>query len=186
MAGISISLDTDLGTLDGDLRRAGKIALRELSGGLRTGHRDYLRQHLDDPTPFTENSLYVVGTPSATPEILVGVKDAQAAYLQYAYLGGHRDNALTPTLDADLNIHGNLDRGYTRAVAAAGGFWMTTARGIRGLFTDNGSGGLRAVALMLDTDYEQRLDFEEEIEGIVTDALPDAVAKAFNQVFGGS
>ncbi|MCZ7885387.1 hypothetical protein [Agrobacterium salinitolerans] len=57
--------------------------MRELSDDLRFGHRDYLRQNLDDPTPFTENSLYVVGTPSATPEILVGVKDAQAAYLRY-------------------------------------------------------------------------------------------------------
>lgn len=113
MAGIAIDIDTDLGTLDADLRRAGRMALRELSDGLREGHRLYLRDNLDNPTPFSENSLYVVGTPSATPELLVGIKDRQADYLQYAYLGGGRDDALTPTLDAALDSHGNIPRGYT-------------------------------------------------------------------------
>jgi hypothetical protein len=61
---------------------------------------------------------------------------------------------------------------------------MTTAKGIRGLFIDNGAGGLRAVALILDTEYDQRLDFEDEIEGIVGEALPAATKKAFDQVFG--
>ncbi|MQV12217.1 hypothetical protein GHL01_00460 [Sinorhizobium meliloti] len=186
MAAITIDIDTDLGTLDADLRRAGKMALRGLSDGLRDGHRQYLRDNLDNPMPFSENSLYVIGTPSATPELLVGIKDQQAEYLQYAYLGGQRDNALTPTLDANLDSHGNMPCGYTRAVAAADGFWMTTAKGIRGLFADNGAGGLRAVALMLDTEYDQRLDFEDEIEGIVSEALPAATKKAFGQVFGGS
>lgn len=63
---------------------------------------------------------------------------------------------------------------------------MTTAKGVRGLFADNGAGGLRAVALMLDTEYDQRLDFEDEIAGIVTEALPAATKRAFDQVFGGS
>ena len=186
MAGIAITIETDLGTLEPDIRRAGKLALRGLSDSLREGHRDYLRGNLDDPTPYTEDSLYVVGTPSATPELLVGVKDRQAEYLQYAYRGGHPDRAVTPTLDASLDGHGNLPRGYTRAVAAAGGFWLTTAKGIRGLFSDNGQGGLRAVALMLDSDYDKRLGFETEVENIVADALPEAAAKAFAQVFSGS
>jgi hypothetical protein len=111
MAGITIDIDTDLGTLDADLRRAGKMALRGLSDGLREGHSQYLRDNLDSPTPFSENSLFVVSTPSATPELLVGIKDRQAQFLQYAYLGGQRDNAVTPTLDANLDSHGNLPRG---------------------------------------------------------------------------
>ncbi len=182
MAGLSIDVTSDLGTLDGDLRRAGRLALRNLSADLRDGHRTYLRDNLDQPTTYTENSLYVVGTTSATPEVLVGVKDSQAAYLKYAYRGGHREDALTPTLDADLDGRGNIPLGYTQAVVAAGGFWLTTRRGIRGLFDTDG----RAVALMLDTDYDKRLDFESEITDIVAEAFPDAATKAFAQVFGGS
>lgn len=182
MAGITVETKTDLGTLDADLRRAGRLALRILSDDLRQGHREYLRDNLDQPTPFTENSLYIVGTPSAVPEILVGIKDAQAEYLQYAYRGGHREDALTPTLDAPLDMRGNLPLGTTQAVVASGGFWLTTKRGIRGLFGEDG----KAVALILDTDYEKRLDFQTEVEDFVAEALPDAAAKAFGQVFGGS
>lgn len=187
MSGITVQPDTlDLGTLEADIRRAATLTLRGMSDGLRDGHRQYLRDNLDSPTAYTENSLYVIGTTAATPEIIVGVKDQQAGYLQYAYGGGHRDRAVVPTLDAPLDTHGNLPRGYTRAVAAADGFWLTTPKGIRGLFTNNGNGGLRALALVLDTDYEQRLDFRDEIEDLVEDLLPDAAEKAFSLVFGGS
>lgn len=115
MAGITVQPDTlDLGTLEGDIRCAAVLILRGMSDGLRDGHRQYLRDNLDSPTTYTENFLYVVGTTVATPEIVGGIKDQQASYLQYAYEGGHRDRAVVPTLDAPLDTHGNLPRGYMR------------------------------------------------------------------------
>ncbi|MET4687661.1 hypothetical protein ABIA13_002106 [Sinorhizobium fredii] len=139
MAGISISIHTDLGTLDTDLGRVGKLTLRGLESSLRDGHRDYLRENstirVRSPrtAPMSQGRHPHAGNPrwrGGPPRLRTCI---------YAYSGDQRDSALTLTLDAPLDGHSNLPREYTHAVAVAGGFWLTTARGIRGLFTDDGN-----------------------------------------------
>lgn len=191
MAKVSIEVDAkhfagEVAALGGNVKSVGKAIMRALTPALYQSHKRFLQDNLDKPTPYTLNSLYVVSSTSSDPELTVGIKDTQAGYLSYAYGGGHRDAVVTPVGDAKLNQYGNMPRGWTRSVAANGGWWMTGSSGVRGLFVSDGRGSIEAVAVVMDHDYAQIIDFEEEVAGIVDELLPDVYAKAFERVFSAS
>ena len=183
MAGIVFEVESDMATLPIEIRKLGKKTLKNLAPELRLGHAAFLRENLDRPVKFTENSLFAVNSNSATPEILVGIKDTQAAYLEYAYEGGHREKAFVPTASAPTDGHGNVPLGYSKAITAADGFWLTTRSGLRGLFAPDQNGGLDAKAFYMPADYEKLIDFDDEMVGLVEELLPEAAAKAFEKVF---
>ncbi|OCP07972.1 MULTISPECIES: hypothetical protein [unclassified Ensifer] len=191
MAGIEVSFDAQKFAAE-----AHRMVQVELPAAIRAGMRSaanrithqlglMLADKLDDPVPFTQRGFYAeVSTAAAEPEMEIGVRPMQAAYLQYVFDGGVDSNALVPTADTDLDRYGNIPRGYLAAEQAQGAVWMTARSGVRTLFED-GKGRLKAVAMIVDeVSYDKLVDFETEVSIAVSDLLPDAVADKLAIAFG--
>lgn len=76
---------------------------------------------LDRPTDFTKRGFYIQAARKDNLQASVGVKDKQAAYLQYQVEGGKRAPrkvALRLPSVVQLNAHGNVPAGLVRTLIA--------------------------------------------------------------------
>lgn len=190
MAGIEVSFDAQQFAAE-----AHQLTQVELPAAIRAGMRSaanrithqlglMLVDKLDEPVPFTQHGFYVEVNNAAEPEMEIGVRPMQAAYLQYVFDGGVDTNTLVPTADTDLDRYGNIPRGYLAAEQAQGAFWMTARSGVRTLF-ENDNSRLKALAMILDeVQFDKRVDFADEVAVAVSDLLPDAVADKLAIAFG--
>lgn len=167
-----------------DLIRAAVRAVNATALRVLDGLRVSMEEHLDAPKPKTLDGLvFEKARVGKTPTATISVKPEVADYLQYAVVGGTRTDMIIPSADAPLDSHGNLRRGYLRAVEARGGFWMVASSGVPTLFEPDGMGGIRAVAFRVDrVDYDPIWPFEDDAAVLVAKILPEEIGKAFERV----
>lgn len=127
------------------------LALTMTAGHVGEGWQEEIKADLDDPTPFTVNSVGVRGATKSRLVATVFIKDIAAAYLEPLtdggphFLGGKK-GLLNPK-NVTLNQYGNLTKGKLAALKAKGnvfvgpvtfkngqtinGVWQRGARGRR-------------------------------------------------------
>jgi hypothetical protein len=72
-------------------------------------------------------------------------------------------------------------------IEAQGGVWLTSKSGVRGLFVDDGHGGIEAVAFRVERpEYKPLMDLEGETLELVTEILPEEAEKAIKKAFSGT
>lgn len=158
-----------------DLIRAAVRAVNATALRVLDGLRVSMEEHLDAPKPKTLDGLvFEKARVGKTPTATISVKPEVVDYLQYAVVGGTRTDMIIPSSDAPLDSHGNLRRGYLRAVEARGGFWMVASSGVPTLFEPDGMGGITEPALrsLMSTAAERQTsveaiarDWGKEVEG---------------------
>lgn len=99
---------------------AASQALNGTADLVRIAERDNMREVLDEPTPFTLNSVAVKRATKKNLVALVYVKPVAAAYLLPYQAGGKNklnSAALLKPINAKVNQYGNLPRNMVRRLA---------------------------------------------------------------------
>jgi hypothetical protein len=170
-------------------------AINATAEKVRLAQRDNMREVLDEPTPFTLNSVAVKRATKANQVALVYVKPVAAAYLLPYEIGGKNklnSKALLKPINAKVNQYGNLPRNLVRRLASKPNTFIGKVQTKRGLIdgvwqrskkTRGKAAGLKLMVEFTDAhETRQRLDYRGVGKRVVAATfrveLERAVAKA--------
>ncbi|MEX3635970.1 hypothetical protein [Paraburkholderia sp. BR14320] len=121
---------------------AASIAINATAKLVQAGERENMKAKLDNPTPFTLNSLSIQRSSKKSLSATVFVKDRAAWYLEPYEAGGV--NRLNPYPDGGttllkpaaqrVNQYGNLPRGTTQSLKARRNTFVGEVFGVRGIW----------------------------------------------------
>lgn len=147
-------------------------AINATAEKVRIAQRDNMREVLDEPTPFTLNSIAVKRATKSNPVALVYVKPVAAAYLLPYEIGGKNklnSKALLKPVNAKVNQYGNLPRNLVRRLASKPNTFVGKVQTKRGLIdgvwqrskkTRGKAAGLKLMVEFTDAhEARQRLDY---------------------------
>ncbi|WP_243468560.1 hypothetical protein [Paraburkholderia sp. PGU19] len=170
-------------------------AINATAEKVRLAQRDNMREVLDEPTPFTLNSVAIKRATKSKPTALVYVKPVAAAYLLPYEIGGKNklnSKALLKPINAKVNQYGNLPRNLVKRLASKPNTFIGKVKTKRGLIdgvwqrtkkTRGKAGGLKLLVEFTDAhEARQRLDYRGVGKRVVAATfrieLDRAVAKA--------
>ncbi|MDN7871280.1 hypothetical protein QZM26_17880 [Burkholderia multivorans] len=166
-------------------------AINATAERVRIAQRENMKEVLDEPTPFTLNSVAIKKATKANPVAVVYVKPVAAAYLLPYEIGGKNklnSKALLKPIGAKVNQYGNLPRNLVRRMAAkpnafvgkvktkngvVDGVWLRTKK------TRGKQAGLKLMVKFADAhDVRQRLNYRGVAKRVVSATFPAELDRA--------
>jgi hypothetical protein len=166
-------------------------AINATAERVRIAQRENMKEVLDEPTPFTLNSVAVKKATKANPVAVVYVKPVAAAYLLPYEIGGKNklnSKALLKPIGAKVNQYGNLPRNLVRRMAAkpnafvgkvktkngvVDGVWLRTKK------TRGKQAALKLMVKFADAhDVRQRLNYRGVARRVVSATFPTELDRA--------
>ncbi|HEM7842589.1 TPA: hypothetical protein U2Q23_005323 [Burkholderia multivorans] len=166
-------------------------AINATAERVRIAQRENMKEVLDEPTPFTLNSVAIKKATKANPVAVVYVKPVAAAYLLPYEIGGKNklnSKALLKPIGAKVNQYGNLPRNLVRRMAAkpnafvgkvktkngvVDGVWLRTKK------TRGKQAGLTLMVKFADAhDVRQRLNYRGVAKRVVSATFPAELDRA--------
>lgn len=171
------------------------LALTSTAGRVGQAWQAEMRQDLDRPTPFTLNSVRVIGARKTRLISTIFVMDKAGAYLEPFVVGGRhflgaKKGLLNPK-NVPLNAYGNLTKGKLKSLKAKAGVFvgpvkLRSGQVVNGVWQRRGGkgqpSGPRGLQLLIrftdPQEVKQRLRFAEVAEKTVRAHFEAEFAKA--------
>ncbi|GKX39561.1 MULTISPECIES: hypothetical protein [Pectobacterium] len=136
MAGLK-ELSTELQRVKKQIPFATAQALTSVARKIQAAQKTAFQRNLENPTPFTVNSLGSAGANKNNLKARVFVRDIAASYLEpFEFGGAHKLNsqALLNPKNIKLNKHGNLTRNKMSQLKAKPDVFVGEVGGVNGVW----------------------------------------------------